>query len=195
MATIGGSINVHIQSDAKAAQTTKADATEKKSAHELRAESKAQMNSQLLQTTLSLSIKSGSGSLSLLYRATTINIEEALGKAPTESNTPAQPDISAEATANRIVSFATKFFDTYAKQHEGEDPDQMAANFVAVVRGGFEKGFNEAKKILGDMGMLDGSDVEKNIQQTFDLVMKGFDDFLASKQTPASAQSTESTVA
>lgn len=151
-------------------------------------EIKSQLNARIVETSLSVSLRSGDKSLSLLYRSVLNGINEAmgpeLGKNPIQNGSMLQQDNSPEATADRILSFATGFFDSYAKQHPGEDPDKLAENFVKLVRGGFEKGFNEAKDILDGMGVLGGSDVEKGIMKTYDLVSKGFDDFLASKLKP-----------
>ncbi|MDR2015882.1 MAG: DUF5610 domain-containing protein [Azoarcus sp.] len=50
-------------------------------------------------------------------------------------------DTSPEATANRILVGSTAFFEGYAAQHPGKDRDQLATDFVALIRGGFEAHF------------------------------------------------------
>ena len=58
----------------------------------------------------------------------------------------------------------------------------VAQDFVNVVRGGFEQGYKEAEDILNSLGVLSaGSPVAEGISQTFALVQKGYDDWLASK--------------
>jgi len=67
----------------------------------------------------------------------------------------------------------------------------MARNFVDLIRGGFERGFGEARDILSGLGVLGAdSPIEQGINQTYALVMKGYDDFLAAKLTPRPAADT-----
>ena len=75
-----------------------------------------------------------------------------------------------------------EFEDAYAARYPDKDAETVLRDFVDLVRGGFEKGYGEASDILKGLGVLDeGSDVAAGIQKTFDLVQKGFDDFLATK--------------
>ncbi len=145
---------------------------------------RSQQNKQILQASMEVSIKSADSSLALLYRTAIdrINIElepefgpDAIGTAATQVNTP-------EATAGRILSMSTAFYDAYAAQSKNKDLDSetVARNFVDLIRGGFERGFGEARDILGGLGVLGAdSPIEKGINQTYALVMQGYDDFLA----------------
>lgn len=179
---------------AQTAQSQNAAATEKaattnKSTSRLSAvnEMQAQFNARIVETSLSVSLKTGNKAQSLVYRSVLDSINETMKPElnnPVQNGGVGQVDTSAEATAERILSFATGFFDSYAKQHPGKDPDKLAEDFVSLVRGGFEKGFKEAKDILDGLGVLGGSDIEKDIMKTYELVSKGFDDFLASKLKP-----------
>lgn len=147
---------------------------------------RSQQNKQILQASMDVSIKSGGSSLALLYRTAIdhINLElepelgpNAIGSAPADMFTP-------EATAGRILSLSTAFFDAYAAQPKNKDLDSetVARNFVDLIRGGFERGFGEARDILGGLGVLGAdSPIKQGINQTYALVMKGYDDFLASK--------------
>ncbi len=45
-----------------------------------------------------------------------------------------------------------------------------------MIRGGIEKGFAEAREILGGLNVLDG-DIASNIDKTYDLVQKKLNDF------------------
>jgi hypothetical protein len=47
-----------------------------------------------------------------------------------------------------------------------------------TIKGGIEKGFKEARDILEGLQVL-GGDVAANIDKTYELVMKGLDDFVA----------------
>lgn len=145
-----------------------------------------QQNAQILQASMDVSIKSANSSLALLYRTAIDRINtmlepemgpNALGDAATPVQTP-------EATAGRIVSMTTAFYDAYAGQarNQGKDPETLAQDFVNLIRGGFEKGFGEAKDILSGLGVMgEDSPIEQGINKTYALVMQGFDDFLASK--------------
>ena len=142
------------------------------------------LNAQILEASLQVSVQAGNQSMALLYRSAIDSINEylepelgpdAIGQAMAQDN-------SAEATAGRILSQSTAFFDAYAAQHQGEDPEDVARNFVALIRGGFEQGFGEAEDILQGLGVLEeGSPIAAGIQKTYALVQKGYDDFLAQK--------------
>ena len=142
------------------------------------------LNGQILQASLQVSIQSGNNSMSLLYRSAieqlNVTLEPDFG-ANAISNAMGQ-DNSAEATANRILSASTGFFEAYAKRYPDKDPEQVANDFVSLIRGGFEKGFNEAKDILTGLNVMgENSTIASDIAKTFELVQKGFDDFLATK--------------
>ncbi len=185
---ISSSVDRTAQTAQQTATAKTASAEKGESRLSTMSEIRSQLNAQIVEASLSVSLRSGDNSLSLLYRSVYNSINETmgpeLGKNPVQNNPISQQDNSPEATAERILSFATGFFDAYAKQNPGKDPDKLAEDFVALVRGGFEKGFNEAKNILDGLGVLGGSEVEKSIMKTYDLVSKGFDDFLASKLKP-----------
>ena len=158
------------------------------------------LNAQILEASLQVSVQAGNQSMALLYRSAIDSINEylepelgpdAIGQAMTQDN-------SAEATAGRILSQSTAFFDAYAAQHQGEDPEDVARNFVALIRGGFEQGYGEAEDILQGLGVLEeGSPIAAGIQKTYALVQKGYDDFLAQKlealRTPPQASAPSDT--
>lgn len=154
------------------------------------ASARSQQNASILRASLEVSIQAGDDSLALLYRSAIEHINETLSSGrgvDVIGEAAANQDNTPDATAGRILSFATGFFDAYAAQHPDKDAETLARDFVDVVRGGFEKGFAEAKHILDGLGVLGGSDVETGIMKTYELVMKGFDDFLAAKLTPPAA--------
>lgn len=153
------------------------------------ASSRNRLNVQILQSSLEVSIQAGGKSQELVFRAAIDRINELLAPelGPDAIQGAMDQDNSPEATARRILSLSTGFFEAYAAQHPGEDGDQLAKNFVDLIRGGFEKGFNEAKDILKGLDVLSG-DIESGIMKTYDLVQKGFDDFLAGKLKPVEAE-------
>ena len=164
---------------------------------------RSQQNAQILQASMDVSIKSANSSLALLYRTAIDRINEvlsselgpnAIGDAATAVNTP-------EATAGRILSMSTAFYDAYAAQAKNKDKDAetLARDFVGLIRGGFERGFGEARDILSGLGVLgEDSPVAEGINKTYALVMQGYDDFLAGKlgsKTAANAAPQDSSAA
>ncbi len=146
-----------------------------------------EMNAQVIDS-LNVSIGAGNKSQQLLYRSAIDKINELLAPdfgPDALQATAAKQDNSAEATAERILSLSLGFYDSYAQQHPEMSEEERATSFVELVRGGFEQGFNEAKDILNGLKVL-GGDIASGIQQTFELVQKGYDDFLAGKLQPKS---------
>ncbi len=185
--------------NAGATEETKTSAAANPSASTLR----SQQNAQILQASMDVSIKSANSSLALLYRTAIDRINEvlsselgpnAIGDAATAVNTP-------EATAGRILSMSTAFYDAYAAQAKNKDKDAetLARDFVGLIRGGFERGFGEARDILSGLGVLgEDSPVAEGINKTYALVMQGYDDFLAGKlgsKTAANAAPQDSSAA
>lgn len=154
---------------------------------------RSQQNAQILQASMDVSIKSANTSLALLYRAAIdrINAELAPELGPNALGDAAMPVATPEATAGRILSQSTAFYDAYAAQskNKGKDEATLARDFVDLIRTGFERGFGEARDILSGLGVMgEDSPVEQAIHKTYALVMQGFDDFLAHKLgKPASA--------
>lgn len=150
------------------------------------ATAKQQLNVQILEASARVSMQAGGESQALLFRSAIDRINEllepSLGADALQGKM--SEDNSPEATANRILSLSTGFYDAYAAQRKGDDPEQIAKDFVGLIRGGFEKGFNEAKDILQGLQVF-GGEIESGVMKTYALVQKGYDDFLAAKLKPA----------
>ena len=142
--------------------------------------SKLQLNASIMQASLNVSIGSENEPLALLYKTAITNINEALkGQYGDDAiQNAASQDNSAEATANRIVSLSTGFFEAFKKQNPGLDDDAALTKFMDTISGGMEKGFKEARDILGGLKVL-GGDIAGNIDKTYELVQKGYADFIA----------------
>lgn len=153
------------------------------------ATARKQLNVQIMQSSMEVTIEAGDKSLELLFRAAIDKInaflEPELG--PDAIQNAAAQDNSAAGTAERILSLSTGFFDAYAAQHPDRDPATLAEDFVALIRGGFEQGFGEAVDMLKGFEVFAGS-VESEVMKTRELVHQGLDDFLASKLAPADAE-------
>ena len=153
-----------------------------------------QLNASIMQASLNVSIGSENEPLALLYKTAITNINEALkGQYGDDAiENAASQDNSAEATANRIVSLSTGFFDAFKKQNPDLDDDAALSKFMDTISGGMEKGFKEARDILDGLKVL-GGDIASNIDKTYALVQKGYADFIAahsSKKDDAAAPAT-----
>ena len=146
------------------------------------------LNVGILQASMAVSIRAGDESQALLFRTAIEGINEAL--APTLGADAIQnamgQDNSAEATAGRIVSMSTAFFDAYAARRPEDDPETVLRDFMDVIRGGFEKGFGEARDILSGLGVFNGA-VEADVTKTRELVLQGYDRFML-ERLPTSDQ-------
>ena len=144
----------------------------------------SQLNAQIVQSSLDVSISSGNAGLALLYRSAIEHLNEQLAPelGPKAIQHAMSQDNSPEGTAGRILSQTLAFFDGYARQHPNKEPEQLLRDFVDTVRGGFEKGYNEAASILEGLGVMgEGSHVAAEIGKTYQLVQQGYDDFLQSR--------------
>lgn len=176
------------------AATTVRSGGEQVDATENRGSARDQLNVQILEASAKVSLKAGDQSQALLFRGAIERINELLSPTlgPDAIQAKMSEDNSPEATAERILSLSTGFYDAYAAQRPDDNPEEVAKDFVNLIRGGFEKGFSEAQEILQGLKVFSG-DIETGIMKTFELVNKGYDDFLASKLNPE--QKTASTEA
>ena len=146
------------------------------------------LNVGILQASMEVSIRSGDQSQALLFRSAIEGINESLAPylGPDAIQNAMGQDNSAEATAGRIVSMSTAFFEAYAARRPDDDPETVLRDFMGVVRGGFEKGFSEARYILDGLGVFNGA-VEADVMKTRELVLQGYDRFML-ERLPSSDQ-------
>jgi hypothetical protein len=71
-----------------------------------------------------------------------------------------------ENTAKRIVDGATGFLAGFQNAHPELEGDALIEKFMDVVGGGLTQGFDEARRILGDLNVLEG-DIADNIDLTY----------------------------
>ena len=103
-------------------------------------------------------------------------------------------DLSPEATAGRIVEFATGFFGLTGS--EGQE-DELAGldNFTSLIRSAVQEGFGQARDFLAAFQPSD--EVTGAIDRTFELVMEGIASFAAERRAAleeAAAESAEEAV-
>lgn len=146
------------------------------------ADLKAEQNRAILEANMQVSLSSGNDSLSLMLKAAIEGInkelEPTLGKdaiqnAMNQDNTP-------EGTAGRIVQLSTAFFDAYARQNPGKDPETLVNDFMATIQRGFERGYGDATDVLKGLQVFDG-DLKAGIEKTYELVQKGYAEFAQNK--------------
>lgn len=162
-----------------------------------------QRNMMILEANYSVSLNSKDNPNSTLFKraidAINKELEPTLGKNAAQKAYDSGIDFSPEATAERIVSFATSFFPLYQQNHQGEDAslEQQLDDFISLVGGGVDKGFGEAKDILTGLDVFKG-EVEENANKTYDLIYEGFDKFKqnileADKEAQVGAQVAQAT--
>lgn len=158
---------------------------------------KAELNASILQSNYSVSLSTQNNPSSLLFKSAleAINkeLEPTLGKNAAQKAFDEGIDFSPEATAGRIVDFATSFFPLYQQQHSGngESLEKQLDSFLNVVGGGVEQGFGEAKDILTGLKVFNG-EIEENANATYDLIYEGFAKF---KENVLGANEKETAVA
>ena len=180
MIASGNDISTATATSSAPASASSISLEEAKKAAQLRPDGqKAVLNGQILQASLQVSLKSGNDGLALLYRSAVEHINNVLAPelGPDAINNAMGQDNSAEATAGRILSMSTGFYEAYAARYPGKDPETVARDFVQLIRGGFEKGFAEAKDILSGLNVLgEGSSIAAGIAKTYELVQKGYEE-------------------
>ncbi|WP_143562282.1 DUF5610 domain-containing protein [Shewanella sp. UCD-KL12] len=140
------------------------------------ATSKQLMNKAIIAAQQEVNLSSADEPMILLYRAAIEAINEEL--APTMGENALQTaydngvDTSPEATADRIVSFATQFFSLYQEQNSNMEFDEQLSSFMGIIGGAIDQGFNEAKDILEGLQVLEG-DIADGVEQTYSLVQEG----------------------
>lgn len=148
---------------------------------------RAQLNRSIVEDAVAVSIEAGNEPLALLFRSAIDRINDILAPqlgADAIQTAAAAQDNSPEATAARIVSLSTGFFEAYRQQHPGTPDEERVRDFMALIRKGFEQGFAEARQILDGLGVLTG-DIASGIDRTYALVQEGYAEFEARYARPA----------
>lgn len=73
-----------------------------------------------------------------------------------------------------------------AARRPDDEPENVLREFMDVIRGGFEKGFGEARDILSGLGVFNGA-VEADVTKTRELVLQGYERFML-ERLPSSDQ-------
>ena len=180
------------------AETTSA-AADKPSASELSEANKRQLNQTILDNQLSLSLTSDNKAMNLLYRAISDAVEKRMAaQAPAAQNqddstevtaetglnkTYTNEDTSPQATAERIVGFATNFYQAFRQQNPQLDDEDGLERFMQEIGKGIDQGFADARDILTGLKKLEGK-VATDIDETYSLIQQGLQDFRERMQQP-----------
>lgn len=140
--------------------------------------SSAQKNSgsmSVMSEKLTLSMMDSNKSLELVYEKSIFSIEVNLEKI-SEMNPLVAPyldglDYTPEATAERIVTFATSFFDVHRAKNDIMSDSDALDSYMSVIGHAIDKGFSEAREILSSLNVLNG-EIKDNVDTTYDLVQE-----------------------
>ena len=91
-------------------------------------------------------------------------------------------DTTPEATAARITEVATSFFDAYKANNNGMEAQAQIDNFVELIKGAVEEGFEESNEILSGIGRIPEG-VTQDIDRTLELTMQGIDEFAEEQES------------
>lgn len=160
------------------AATQKAD--DNRGIKDMAAQAKQAQNTAILRANEQVSLRSNNDSLSLLYKTAlegiNAELEPVLGENAAQKIYDSGIDTSPEATADRIVAFATGFYSRYKELNPGASEEETLDQFLGIIGGGIETGFNDAKDILKGLKVYEG-EVESGVDKTYSLVMQGLTSF------------------
>lgn len=149
---------------------------------------KIELNHRIIQSSLEVSLNAGNEPMALLFKTALEGVNEALkgqlGDNAIQKAYDSGLDVSPQATADRIVKMSTGFFEQYKANHSELSTEDALNSFVDLIGGGIDKGFKEARDILGGLKVLDQGNIGTNIDSTYDLVQKGLQDFVANYKNP-----------
>ena len=151
-----------------------------------RNDAKKALNAAIIQSSIDVSSASSSPQ-GLVLKAALEGINDALkasmGDNAIQNAYDSGLDVSPEATADRIVSLSTAFFDAYKGQNPNLSEEEALTKFIDVISGGIDTGFGEARDILSGLSVLEG-DIASNIDSTYDLVQEKLQAFVDSFSEP-----------
>lgn len=144
------------------------------------AQAKQAQNTAILRANEQVSLRSNNDSLSLLYKTAlegiNAELEPVMGENAAQKIYDSGIDTSPEATAERIVAFATGFYGRYKELNPDKSEEENLTEFLNIIGGGIDKGFADAKDILKGLKVYEG-EVESGVDKTYGLVMQGLNSF------------------
>jgi hypothetical protein len=161
------------------------------------ADMKKNSDRMIVEAQLEVSLKDGPSVMSLLFRTAIEEINKHM-PATSKNNTIQNAyennvDVSPKATAERIFTGATAFFNAYKEQNTDLSESEALTKFMGVIRGGINTGFGEARDILESLSVLEDK-IASDIDLTYDYVQTGLDEFNQKITSALEQTSTEPTV-
>lgn len=86
-------------------------------------------------------------------------------------------DTSPEATADRIVNFALRYFSKYAENNNLANDEEGRRQYAEFIGGAIGQGIQEARDILSGLQVL-SSDTSSLIDNTASIIQQRLDDFI-----------------
>lgn len=181
MSSVNGVGSSNAQAAAsKAAESSETTEEKKLSGYESSRMNKQKLNATIMENQLKLSTGDDDNSMKLLYKTALEGINSELeaefGPNAAEKIKNSGVDTSPQATADRIVGFATAFYQKFSEQNPDMPEEERLDKFIALVGGGVDKGFEDARGILDGLGVLQGK-VADDIDSTYSLIQDGFAKF------------------
>ncbi|MBU1618368.1 MAG: DUF5610 domain-containing protein [Gammaproteobacteria bacterium] len=181
MSSVNGVGSSNAQAAAsKAAESSETTEEKKLSGYESSRMNKQKLNATIMENQLKLSTGDDDNSMKLLYKTALEGINSELeaefGPNAAEKIKNSGVDTSPQATADRIVGFATAFYQKFSEQNPDMPEEERLDKFLALVGGGVDKGFEDARGILDGLGVLQGK-VADDIDSTYSLIQDGFAKF------------------
>ncbi|CAI3800926.1 MULTISPECIES: DUF5610 domain-containing protein [Rheinheimera] len=176
-----GSSNASAQAQAnKTTETSETTEEKKLSGYASSQLNKQKLNATIMENQLKLSTGDDDNSMRLLYKTALEGINSELeaefGPNAAEKIKNSGVDTSPQATADRIVGFATAFYQKFSEQNPDMPEEERLDKFLSLVGGGVDKGFEDARGILDGLGVLEGK-VSDDIDSTYSLIQEGFAKF------------------
>lgn len=176
-----GSSNASAQAQAnKTTETSETTEEKKLSGYASSQLNKQKLNATIMENQLKLSTGDDDNSMRLLYKTALEGINSELeaefGPNAAEKIKNSGVDTSPQATADRIVGFATAFYQKFSEQNPDMPEEERVDKFLSLVGGGVDKGFEDARGILDGLGVLEGK-VSDDIDSTYSLIQEGFAKF------------------
>jgi hypothetical protein len=176
-----GSSNASVVAQAnKTTETSETTEEKKLSGYASSQLNKQKLNATIMENQLKLSTGDDDNSMRLLYKTALEGINRELeaefGPNAAEKIKNSGVDTSPQATADRIVGFATAFYQKFSEQNPDMPEEERLDKFLSLVGGGVDKGFEDARGILDGLGVLEGK-VSDDIDSTYSLIQEGFAKF------------------
>jgi hypothetical protein len=123
--------------------------------------------------------------LQLVYKAVTSKMQEGLRITPTTDHNQlvADLELTPEITAHKLASYSALLYAMYSSQDSSTDTTKLVHGFSKILRSAIEEGFEEARKILTDLRILD-QETDRSVSITYTLTQKYLIDLRANNYIP-----------